>query len=1016
MRQELGHTKAIYVIRIGILVMVLTLMLFFTSCMEGPAQGALVIDLGGASSRSITPSSVKVECIQISGIRNDNETIKFSSQSFKLGQPIAITGLSAGTWTFNVVGYAMDPSVNTSAPPLTSVASNDKVVIQSGKTTSASFSLYYLTEGSGSAAITVTWPNSEPLAAKAVLGEMESSAQLSTLGTALLPFSGVLIGDYSLDVEFANPSGSTISFPMIEMVNIFNGLESTGTIALVEEDFPRAPSPSVTATAEQAKGEPVYAYRTVTITGPEGASLYYTIDGNDPGFSEVGTRNEGTKLYEASFDITEVGTTTVKAMAAKDGFLDSAIAAQDFVINGLGEGGVEITDPVAVTDVAITQADSAVAKFVVSYTAPASLAVTATWYMEDETTAATDIDGDGNQMTFTPALTKDGRHQVRVNISYKDGEQTKTAAASIRFTATRVPAPLISVSDATGGKLVSISATGTIHCTTDGSDPVSSPTRFTYDAPLPLSETKIIRAYVTSSGYVPSSEAMEEVEVLQASVPTIGVTEVEGGKQVAIDCATTDAVIHYTIDNSDPTASSPVYETAFPLTSTKTVKAIAVRTGMANSVIAEKSIAVVQVESPAISPSGGLFSVSQQVTMTCATEGAAIHYTLDGTVPTVSSPQYDGAIPLTSTTTVRAIATKIGMADSAVSSQSYTLMDTVATPIVSTTDVAGGKQVAIDCATTDAVIYYTIDNTTPTTSSASYTTSFKLTSSQTIKAIAVKADMNNSAVAVKTVTVVQVATPVITPASTTFGGTLSVTISGESGATIYYTTNGDSPTTSSTPYSGPIMISETTTVKAIAVKIGMSSSAVASQLYTFEKVYSVGDTGPAGGIIFYVNADHTYGDWTYLEAASSDIKVGTDDYLHLFGYYRTTDAGTSEMVGTNTAIGTGAANTKALVETMGSTAYSKNNGTEKTGEYAARLCDIHDAGGYADWFLPSKDELNMMYQNVKTKSLGGFSDVRYWSSSEADAYYAWGQYYKDGNQFSNYTRLYENRVRPVRAF
>src|SRR5690606_3304701 len=119
-------------------------------------------------------------------------------------------------------------------------------------------------------------------------------------------------------------------------------------------------------------------------------------------------------------------TTTVKAMAAKDGFLDSTVSAQDFVIIGLGEGGVEITDPVVVTDVVITQADSDVSQFVVSYaTETESLDVTATWYMDSETEAATDIDGDGNQMTFTPALAEDGRHQVRVTLSYKDGEQTK---------------------------------------------------------------------------------------------------------------------------------------------------------------------------------------------------------------------------------------------------------------------------------------------------------------------------------------------------------------------------------------------------------------------------------------------------------------------------------------------------------------------------------------------------------------------------------------------------------------
>jgi hypothetical protein len=122
-------------------------------------------------------------------------------------------------------------------------------------------------------------------------------------------------------------------------------------------------------------------------------------------------------------------------------------------------------------------------------------------------------------------------------------------------------------------------------------------------------------------------------------------------------------------------------------------------------------------------------------------------------------------------------------------------------------------------------------------------------------------------------------------------------------------------------------------------------------------------------------------------------------------------------VGTGTDIGTGSTNTAALVLKMGATAYTSSHyrTITTTENYAARLCDIHEAGGYDDWFLPSKDELDLIYDNLKVHALGDFSDNYYWSSSEDDAYYAWGQSFI-GRFQSNYTRYREAQVRPVRAF
>ncbi len=81
------------------------------------------------------------------------------------------------------------------------------------------------------------------------------------------------------------------------------------------------------------------------------------------------------------------------------------------------------------------------------------------------------------------------------------------------------------------------------------------------------------------------------------------------------------------------------------------------------------------VETPTFSPAGGTYTSAQSVTISCATTGAAIHYTTDNSTPTASSTTYTGAITVSSTTTIKAIAVKSGISDSDVASALYTIVD-----------------------------------------------------------------------------------------------------------------------------------------------------------------------------------------------------------------------------------------------------------------------------------------------------------------------------------------------------
>ncbi len=185
-------------------------------------------------------------------------------------------------------------------------------------------------------------------------------------------------------------------------------------------------------------------------------------------------------------------------------------------------------------------------------------------------------------------------------------------------------------------------------------------------------------------------------------------------------------------------------------------------------------------------------------------------------------------------------------------------------------------------------------------------------------------------------------------------------------------------------------------------------------LYAQWTPYVLGDIGPAGGYIFYDKGNYykadfrivkaapdpvpitpTYSDWRYLEAAPSDQSPKLE-----WGCYGEAISGAD-----GTAVGTGEQNTIDI-----------ETGCTTPGT-AADICANLSLSGYSDWFLPSKDELNLMYTNLKLFGVGGFADILYWSSSEFYPLYlnAWVQSFGSGTQFNN-TKNINYQVRAVRAF
>jgi hypothetical protein len=189
---------------------------------------------------------------------------------------------------------------------------------------------------------------------------------------------------------------------------------------------------------------------------------------------------------------------------------------------------------------------------------------------------------------------------------------------------------------------------------------------------------------------------------------------------------------------------------------------------------------------------------------------------------------------------LEAIATASGYSNSAVATAAYSIdLSVTGTPafLPAGGNYSAAQTVAISDSTAGATIYFTTDGTTPTGSSVVYTAPITVASTETLKVIATASGYSNSAVATAAYSIGLsiTAAPTFSPAAGNYAAAQRVTISDSTaGAIVYYTTNGTAPTTSSIVYTGPIAVSATETIEAMATGSGQSNSAVATAAYTIQ--------------------------------------------------------------------------------------------------------------------------------------------------------------------------------------
>jgi len=163
--------------------------------------------------------------------------------------------------------------------------------------------------------------------------------------------------------------------------------------------------------------------------------------------------------------------------------------------------------------------------------------------------------------------------------------------------------------------------------------------------------------------------------------------------------------------------------------------------------------------------------------------------------------------------------------------------------------------------------------------------------------------------------------------------------------------------------------------------------------------YEPGDTGPAGGFIFYENPNYATDGWRYLETAPFDQSAGAK-----WGCFRRAIAGAR-----GTAVGTGKQNTLDMLAAC----------TERA--TAADLCANLSVNGIRGWFLPSRDELALMYRNLTAAGLGDFREgnvadnFTYWASSQQTADMANHIDFADSGRQHYDDKDFPRRVRAIRA-
>ena len=405
---------------------------------------------------------------------------------------------------------------------------------------------------------------------------------------------------------------------------------------------------------------------TLSTTTPGATRIYYTLDGSVPSSSSTWISNNG------SFGI--FGATTINARVLNiAGLADSDVTTGEYVF----QAAAPTFDPPSGTIFQPTplrfQCGVGGTAFTVYYTTAARDPIpgsdpSATCNTVSSLTVSSNVTvrAMATRAGFLNSPVSSASYTVKVGApTYSPGGGTYTSTQTVR------------ISTVTPG--------ATVRYTTDGTEPTTVNTSMPSGSTVSVGGSLVLKARAFLAGW-PTSDLMAQTYTLTLAAPaaptmTPGAGTYASTQTITLSTSTTGAVIRYTLDGTDPTFLSALYQSPISVVNGTTIKAKAFQNDRAASATTTAAyiINLSTVGVPRLSPPGGWFSTQTTVVITCDTPGSTLHYTTSGAEPTSADPSPPpGGVLVDRTQTLKVMATASGLPDSPVDREAYVITGAVA--------------------------------------------------------------------------------------------------------------------------------------------------------------------------------------------------------------------------------------------------------------------------------------------------------------------------------------------------
>ncbi|MGE0447616.1 MAG: chitobiase/beta-hexosaminidase C-terminal domain-containing protein, partial [Vicinamibacterales bacterium] len=370
---------------------------------------------------------------------------------------------------------------------------------------------------------------------------------------------------------------------------------------------------------------------------------------------------------------------------------------------------------------------------------------------------------------------------------------------------------------------------------TDGSDPGELHPQVANGGTVAIAANATLKVRAWEGGRLPS-DVVEASYTFQPSTPAFSPA---GGTysspRLVTISSSAGATIHYTVDGTQPDATSPVYTTPLHVATSRTIAAIALRPGWAAS---ETAIHTYQLQlgvlpAPVISPASGTYESPVTVSISSMT-GSTAFYTLDGSTPSPESAVYQGPFVVAARTTVRTRAIKADYEDSPTAEATY--LFAAVTPVITPAEgmYSEAVMVQLSTATEGATIRYTLDGSQPGSSSPEYQEPIVLDAPATVRARAFHPTLEPSGTAA-TVFAFQAGATEAEPHGGIVAPGTQVVLAAVAGASVHFTLDGTTPTEASPVYVAPIGLpGGTVTLMARAFRTGWQPGPVLTAQFTVD--------------------------------------------------------------------------------------------------------------------------------------------------------------------------------------